>query len=477
MNVRGFFRSIRVRLTLWYVLSLTFLLLFIGAGIYVVMRSALRENIDESVESRVEVLLRLVQVEDGQPSLAIRTVAPADDDDDDELAEWDDDTFIRLYDTAGQLTLDTSDRDDVGDLPSARVTTALQGNGQWLRIEGDEEAFRIRIEPVRDGGGIVGAIAVGESDEDIAETLGSLLNTFAITTPAALLAIGVIGIFLSNRALAPIARMTRTTREITAEDLSRRLDLNLPDDELGRLARTLDGMLDRLETAFIQQRQFTADASHELRTPLSILKGQVEVALSRQRTESEYREALENIGEQSERLISLVNSLLTLSRADAGEIPIEPERVELQALAEMTTAQLTHLANESGVSLRSNGPDIAITADMTLMIQLLLNLLGNAIEHTPEGGSVEVSWQPAGNIVELTVRDTGSGIPLEHLPHVFDRFYRVDTARSRDRGGAGIGLSISRWIVESHGGTIEVDSTLNQGTTVIVRLPVSDTAG
>lgn len=470
--MRAFFRSIRVRLTLWYVLSLALLLLVISAGVYFALRSALRENIDESVESRAEVLLRLIRVEDGRPSLPINAGPPLDNEDDEELGEWDDDAFFRLYDVSGQLILDTSDREDIGDIPRERIEGALQGNGQWLRVRGDEDAFRVRIDPVLDGASVVGALAVGESEEDIAETLGSLLNIFVVITPVALIAIGLVGVFLSSRALAPIDRITRTTREITAKDLSRRLALDLPDDELGRLARTLDEMLSRLEAAFLQQRQFTSDASHELRTPLSVLKGEIEVALSQERTQDEYRETLERVAEQSERLINLVTSLLTLSRADAGEIPIEPERVEVRTLVEMTTAQFSQLADERDISLSVGGPSVVIMADTTLMIQLLLNLLDNAIEHTPAGGEVRVTWDTTDTGIQLLVQDNGAGIAAEHLPRIFDRFYRADPARSRERGGAGIGLAISRWIVEAHGGTITAASTVGRGTTMTIFLPL-----
>lgn len=467
-------RSIRVRLTLWHVVALGLLLAVFVAGVYFALRRELRENLDSGIEARVEALLPLVDVSDGTPSLP-PGVAPVDldEDDDDEAPEPDDEVFVRLFDDAGVLVLDTSDSDETGSLEAGDVAAALDGASRWLTLTGGDDDFRVLISPVVRDGDVVGALAVGESDEEVAEALGALLTVVGVAFPLALLVAGVAGIFLTYRALAPIDRITRTARDISAADLSQRLDMDLPDDELGRLARTFDDMLERLDDAFRRQRQFTADASHELRTPLSIMRGQIEVALARPRSPDEYVETLEATGEQTERLIALTTSLLTLARADAGQIPIQPEPLEVSALVEMTVDQARHMAAERGVALSVEGPETWIVADTTLMIQLLLNLLDNAVKHTPSGGEVRVTWT-ADDELQLSVTDTGEGIPPKHLPHVFDRFYRVDTARTRVEGGAGIGLAISRWIVEAHSGTIIASSQPGEGSTFLVTLPGAD---
>ena len=472
--MRNLVRSIRVRLTLWYVVALALLLVLFSGGVYLALRDALLDNLDAAIESRVDVWLRIVQVVDGEPRLPLENAPPpADDvsDDDDPEDELDDEEFVRLYGWQGGLLIDTSDRDEVGELDPTAVQRALDGDAQWLRLSGEDETYRVRIVPVRQGGDTVGALALGQSEEDLTDTLSALLTVTALALPLALLIAGLVGFLLARRALAPVDRMTRTARELSAADLSRRLDLDLPDDELGRLARTFDAMLERIDLAFQRQRQFTADVSHELRTPLTIMSGQLEVALSRPRQADEYRATLEAQAEQVERLNALVRSLLTLARADAGQIPLERELLDVAALVESSVEQVAPLADERGVTLTASGPPASVHADATLLLQLLLNLLDNALRHTPSEGSVEVSWTVAGGALQLHVRDTGSGIAAEHLPRVFERFYRVEQARERAAGGSGIGLAICRWIAEAHGGTIGLESTAGVGTTVLVTLP------
>ena len=473
--MRNLVRSIRVRLTLWYVLALALMLVLFSGGVYLALRDVLSVNLDAAIESRVEVWLRVVEVVDSEPRLPLESAPPpaedASDDDDDPEDELDDEEFVRFYDRQGGLLIDTSDSDEVGMLDPTAVQHALEGDGQWLRLSGEDENYRVRIVPVEQAGVTVGALAVGQSEEDLTDTLSALLTVTAFALPLALLMAGLVGFLLARRALAPIDRMTRTARELSAADLSRRLDLNLPDDELGRLARTFDAMLERIDLAFQRQRQFTADASHELRTPLTIMRGQLEVALSRPRQADEYRATLEAQAEQVERLSDLVSSLLTLARADAGQIPLERELLDIAALVESSVEQLAPLADECGVTLTASGPPATIQADATLLVQLLLNLLDNAIRHTPPEGTIEVSWAVAGGVLQLYVRDTGSGVAAEHLPRVFERFYRVEQARERAAGSVGIGLAICRWIAEAHGGTITLESTVGVGTTVHVTLP------
>jgi heavy metal sensor kinase len=262
-------------------------------------------------------------------------------------------------------------------------------------------------------------------------------------------------------------------RRISAEDLSGRLDLDLPDDEVGRLARTFDEMIARLDDAFQRQRQFTADASHELRTPLTVIKGQVEVALSQPRESEGYREVLRSVNEEVDRLNRMVGSLLTLARADAGRVSIASEQVDLGVLVTGAVEQVRPLAEQKGLSIGVEaGLEITLAADEGLLLQLVLNLLDNAIKYTPAGGSVSAGWRIEVDQAQLWVRDTGPGIAAEHVGRIFDRFYRIDSARGSAGGGAGLGLSICRWIAEAHGGSIAAESSLGAGSTITVRLPV-----
>jgi len=270
-----------------------------------------------------------------------------------------------------------------------------------------------------------------------------------------------------GRVISPVDKVTSLARRISAENLGQRLNLRLPDDEVGRLARTFDD-------AFRRQRQFTADASHELRTPLTVMKGQVEVALQKERSNTEYREVLEAVNLEVDRLIGLAGSLLTLARADAGEIPLTLEAVDLGELVSGTVEHMRPFAAKKNIGIEvTTGPAATVQVDEALILQLILNLLDNAVKYTPEGGRVTVGWDRSTR-VELWVEDTGIGIPEEHIPHVMDRFYRVDDSRGRSEGGVGLGLAISRWIDEAHGGSLHVESNSGQGSTFTAALPIAD---
>ena len=324
----------------------------------------------------------------------------------------------------------------------------------------------------------MGALELGQSEDDVSETLASLLLIMGIAYPVTLVVAGFGGVFLAGRALSPIDNITRTVRHISAEDLDQRLNLRLPDDEVGRLARTFDEMIARLDDAFRRQRQFTADASHELRTPLTIIKGQIDVSLQKEREPEAYRQVLRSVNEEVDHLIRLAGSLLTLTRADAGQIPLVFDEVDVAELMTGVVEQVRPVALDKGVGLWfDNGSSVTIKADEDLLLQLMLNLLDNAIKYTPSGGQVNVGSNVNGSQVELRVQDTGVGISREHLPYLFDRFYRVDKGRSRAEGGVGLGLAISRWIAEAHGGTIRVESVPGKGSTFIVLLPTQESSG
>ena len=233
-------------------------------------------------------------------------------------------------------------------------------------------------------------------------------------------------------------------------------------------------MIARLDEAFRRERRFNADASHELRTPLTVMKGQVEVALQRERASDEYRKVLHAVNDEVDRLIGLTGRLLTLSRAEAGQIPLNLERVEVDDLVTATVEQARLAAEAKGVVIEIVPAEAAAVAvDEGLVLQLLLNLLDNAIKYTARGGRVTVGWNETRDAVHLWVRDTGIGISAEHLPRVTDRFYRVDDARRRAEGGVGLGLAISRWIAEAHGGSLRVESVVGEGSTFTATLPLA----
>lgn len=459
-------RSIRLRLTLWYVLLLAIILAAFSAGVYLTLRQNLYDSLNDSIRDRCNVLLGVVQYGGGRPTLAGRISA-----EDPSQGE----SFIRVFDSSGQITFDNSAA--AGNVPvdSRAVESALAGETTSRGVSAGDGSFRVRTIPIERDSRVSGVLEVGQSQDDVSDTLRTLLLILGVAYPVTLVVASFGGIFLAGRALAPIDRLTRLARRISAEDLGQRLDLRLPDDEVGRLARTFDEMIARLDEAFRRQRQFTADASHELRTPMTVIKGQIEVALQRERDPQAYRRVLHAVNEEVDRMIRLVGSLLTLARADAGQIPITLEPVSLPDVVGAAIEQVQPLASRRGVDLQlSSSRPVTLRADDDLILQLLLNLLDNAIKYTAAGGQVTVGWNANGREVELWVRDTGSGIAREHLTRLFERFYRVDKARSRAEGGSGLGLAISRWIAEAHGGSISVESALGRGSTFTVRLPAAD---
>jgi heavy metal sensor kinase len=457
-------RSIRLRLTLWYVLLIAIILACFSAGIYLTLRHNLYANLNDSLEARANDLLPLVRYEGTSPTLSasISTNSP-------DLGEQ----FVRVYDASGQLTFDDSGEAGAVPVDSEALQRALTGGTDTHGVSVNGEPFRVRVVPIEQNGRLTGALEVGRDAGDESDTLHTLLLILGTAYPVTLAVASLGGIFLAGRALSPIDKLTRLARRISAEDLSQRLDLQLPDDEMGRLARTFDEMIARLDDAFRRQRQFTADASHELRTPLTAVKGQVEVALTRPRDPDAYREVLQNVNEEVDRLIRLVGSLLTLARADAGQIPVSPEAIDVANLVTAAAEQVRPVAQQRDVGLvLAPGPAVNLRADEDLLLQLLLNLLDNAIKYTPSGGQVTAGWTADGTQIELWVRDTGAGIGPEHLPHIFDRFYRADKARSRAEGGVGLGLSICRWIAEAHDGSISVETSSGEGSTFTVKLPL-----
>jgi heavy metal sensor kinase len=311
----------------------------------------------------------------------------------------------------------------------------------------------------------------------------ALVRRFLLTLVAGsllTLAIALVGGFwLADRAMRPVKTITQAARTIGETDLSRRLNMRSK-DELGELANTFDAMLARLQAAFERQRQFVADASHELRTPLTIVNLETSRAIASRRSPQEYQHALSIIHSENDFMTSLVNDLLTLARMDAGQTTIEKTRLDLSDVVVETMERLTPLATRNGVTLEAgNLPETYFLGDRQYLLQMLSNLVENAIKYTTgDKRLVRVETGTAIGSVWVRVSDTGPGIAPEHLPHLFDRFYRVDKARTRDAqaesdprspSGSGLGLSIVQWIAQVHGGQVQVESTLGTGTTFEVR--------
>ena len=321
-----------------------------------------------------------------------------------------------------------------------------------------------------------GTVVVGQA-LDVGAQLRGLISTLLLAVPATLLVALIGGYWLASRAMQPVHRITRTARTISETDLSQRLNLDTP-DEIGELARTFDEMLDRLQTAFTRQQQFTADASHELRTPLTIIDLEVDRALAQPRTPAEYAQALLTIGAENDHMSRLVNNLLILARADAGQAVLNREPLDLSEVAMDVIERLAPLAQQNRLELVVGDlPELTVCGDRLYLAQMLTNLIENAIKYT--SGIGRHVWIDAEGRAEwgvVHVRDDGPGISAQHLPHIFDRFYRADPARSTvddSPDGSRLGLSIVQWVAHAHGGTVNVHSATGCGASFEVRLPLN----
>lgn len=445
---------LRWRLTAWYVLLLAVILGGFSAFIYINMSLSLKKGLDAVLLSQGEQVLSSMDIENGRPRLDPNlSLLPG--------------TYFAFYDANGKIVSTNLPADLAARMPVA----GLAGN-QPATVETPGTEWRVLLVPVREQGQQAYWVLVARSEEEAENPLDRLLLFILIAIPLTLVLAAGGGLFLARRALSPIDHIAAKARRISATDLQRRLDLPHGNDEVGHLVATLDEMLDRLDRAFQRQRQFTADASHELRTPLAVIRSQAEAVLQRQHSPGEYRQALEVIRDQTEWMGNLVAKLLILARSDDSQEQLEREPLDLGDLVAGVAAEFQGMAADKGLLLKTRIKDqLRIQGDQTRLTQLLANLVENAIKYTP-AGEVTITLERSGREALLQVQDTGVGIPAEHLPHIFERFYRVDKARSRAEGGFGLGLAICDWIARSHGGRITVASTVGRGTTFKVRLPL-----
>jgi heavy metal sensor kinase len=456
-------KTIRVRFALWTtVLILAFLATF-GAGVYFTFNRSLYGTVDDALVLSAQQVLASLHEDDGGLDM------PEPDASAPHLGEFN--AFTQRGLTLIILSADGEILEAVGPhgLEPLPVSQSLS-QPEFDTIAETDKVDRIRAYtlPVIDSGQVLGWVQTMQSLGGAEESLDRLRTVLLVGTGLLSLLAGFAGYFLAARALSPIDKITNTARRISTEDLSARLSLPDHGDEVSRLANTFDEMLARIESGFARERQFTADASHELRTPLTAMQTILSFMREKQRTPQEYRQALDDLAEETDRLQVLVEDLLQLARGERG-LELNRETIDLARLLSDVADSLRPLAENKGLELNCNlPPALVIAGDMDLLIRLIVNLVDNAINYT-ERGSITLSAKENGAWAVIQVTDTGIGIPPEHLPHIFERFYTVEPSRSS--GGTGLGLSIARQIVEAHAGRIEVQSEANSGTTFTVRLP------
>ena len=424
--------SARLRVTLVFTAVMAVVLL--GAGLFLYLR--LGHELDAGIERNLEARAGTFN-------------------------DRDDDAVAQVLDTSGRVVQSTEEAGQTPLLSTEQIREALDDE---VTVDRELDDDRYRLLGTESGGRVV---VVGESVDDRDEAVASLGTLLLIGGPITLLLAALAGYGATAAALRPVERMRARAAQIEAAEPGARLPVPPADDEIGRLGATLNAMLDRIEAAFQRERTFVADASHELRTPLSILRTELELALSRGRTNEELVAALRSASEETDRLVALAEDLLVIARSDQGELPIRAE--ELRA-AELLERVRDRRAPEATIAAGADG--LVLRGDPLRLEQALDNLLDNATRHSPRGGVVELSAGVARpGVLTIEVDDRGPGFPVDFLPHAFDRFHRAGDARSRDDGGTGLGLSIVRAIMRAHGGEAVASNRPGGGAAVRIELP------
>jgi len=440
--------SIRLRLTLWYTLALALIVIVFSVSIYFFVKGRLFQQLNE-------------QLDRDYSSIAIEvTEEPAD------LRNSEPESPTRLFRVVqGKNVYYQSGPYRKAGLPE--ILDSLASRYQTVRSESGKR-FRLATGMTKNDFLLI----VAQDEEPIRMTLRTLFVILVLALPSALILAVLGGYVLAARLLRPVAAMAKKAGQISAENLSERLPIENPGDELGKLATILNQTLSRLEDAFERLRRFTADASHELRTPLTAIQSVGEVALQEELDANAYRDRIGSMLEETSRLTHLVESLLLLTRADTGRVLLDRKSHNITKLVEKAVEDMRVMAEEKGQTLTANLPfRIQAVVDEGALRRALVNLLDNAIKYTPEKGSLSVGLKSDDRGLAIEVSDSGPGIPADQRGKIFDRFYRIDNDRSRDIGGAGLGLAIAKWAVEANGGYIELESKEGQGSTFRIVLP------
>ncbi len=458
-------RSLRTRFGVWVAALIVLALSLFGAYVYVAVGLGLRKTLDDSLRVSASLVASTVSVT--RDGLVLGESMPENNTDLQALLAQG--NTVRYIDARGAVLggfghLWDAPPETTGLLLARSGTPAFTNSTDPVA----DKDYRVFSLPLTDSHTVVGFVQVMHNLDSIDGPLQRLLTALLAGGAVLMVLVGLGGYVLAGRALAPIDAITRTARRISAQDLSARLHFSGADDEVGRLARTFDDMLERLDDSFKRERRFAADASHELRTPLAAMEAILGVIRSESRDPGEYASALDDLAEETARLRALVADLLEFARGTRpGAADLAP--VDLATLVTDVTDVLRPLAEAKELSLDGRlGPALTVRGDRDGLVRVFVNLVDNAITFTTQGG-VMLSGSSAGDEVRVTVTDTGIGIPADRLPHVFEPFYRVDPSRSAP--GTGLGLALARQIVHDHGGTLTVRSVVGQGTTFTVGLP------
>lgn len=457
--------SIGFRLTLWYLAIFALAQIIFGAGMWFILRHNLYDIVDDGLESQVEDLRSFL----GSQKMNT-TLAKMHEEVQETYAIEHSGDYLQIVAENGELIYQSSF------LQLHRSSLSLPDpvdhpifRRRWL----DHRPFRFLLQKLNINGHVY-SVTMGIPADDVAETLSTFRYYLLMFAPLLFLLAAGGGYWLSRRALSPVDALVRTAHAISGSNLNRRLERLETGDELQRLSDTLNEMLGRIEAAFLRVTEFTADASHELRTPVSLIRTEAELALRRSRGELEYKESLRHILLEAERTTALIEQLLALARADSGRESLHLQPVDLRQTLRNVVEGWQQVATIRNMQFSSRiaERDSFVLGDEAALRRVVDILLDNAFKFTSSPGSVNLALELQGENAVIAVQDSGPGIPEQDLPRIFERFYRVDKARSRELRGSGLGLAIAQWIITQHHGSIVVESRLGQGSTFRVKLPM-----
>ena len=459
--------SIGMRLTLSYLAIFLLAEIIFGVGMWFILRGNLYDIANATLEGQAANLQRFLEARNGLPLAQLQAELSADY----RIDRSED--FVRISDANGNAIYH-SEFLDQHPLPEISLDRLRKPRYQVRKLDG--QPYRILSEKMEIDGRVFVVQIAASLDEEI-ETLEAFRKYLLMFAPLLLLAASGVGYWLSRKALAPVDALARTARTISGHNLSSRLEPLHTGDELQRLSDTLNEMLARIEAAFLRITEFTANASHELRTPIALIHTEAELALRRSRDESEYREALRHILLEAERTAKLIEELLALARADSGGEALDMKPINLLGVVRESASHWNQVAALRGLEFEEHSPSQALNVmgDVHALRRVIDILLDNAFKYTPPPGRISVTAEQNNGCAAVIVEDTGEGIPAADQARIFERFYRVDKARSRALGGAGLGLAIAQWIVQLHKGSIAVNSKPGAGSTFRVEIPLAST--
>jgi heavy metal sensor kinase len=459
-------KRVRARLTLWYLLVLAAFLALYAGGSSTLLRWSLTSQLDQYARQDLETIEGLLSF-DSQGRVLFK-----DDYHNHAESKLVQERFLEVLSGDGQTALYRNPK--LGSRSLGKTAFPGEGQGGYsersARLDDGTHILLVSRQHTMDGKDIL--IRLAYSEEPLRQQFHELLIALALAFPAAMAAAGLVGYFLARRILLPLEQMAARAAKMTPDRLDERLPVENLDDELGQLASIFNSLLGQLENSFERLKRFTSDASHELRTPLACIRSVGEVSLQKDATPKQYREAIGSMLEEVERLTSLVDHLLAISRGDAEKtlthyapLPIEQPINEAISLLEV-------LMEEKALQVEMDiDPNVVVEADPVLLRQAFVNLLHNAVKYSPQGGTIHICGHARGDKVSVTISDQGEGIDEENRERVFERFFRVDAARSRQSGGTGLGLAIVKWTVEVHKGTVTLEPSRGKGSVFRVELP------